>query len=144
MTGEGGISKACNALISAPPLGQTADVTRNLEAKHPPAAQPVNLQTLGNASSSLVPLADVDLVEKCIQSFHKLSGSGPSGLRPIHLKNCLSTEHRDEVLERCTALVNILAKGDAPTSLATFLAGANLTILSKKDNEIRPVVLGEV
>ena len=74
---EGVLSKACNALVSAPPLGQTADVTRNLKAKHPPAAQAVNLQTLGNASSSLVALAYVDLVEKCIQSFHKLSGSGP-------------------------------------------------------------------
>ena len=101
------------------------------------------MQTIGNASSSLVPLADVDSVEKCIRSFHRLSGGGPSGLRPIHLKNCLSTEHRDEVLERCTALVNILAKGEAPSSLAAFIAGANLTALPKNDNGIRPIAVGE-
>ena len=59
------------------------------------------------------------------------------------LKNCLSTEYRDEMLERCTALVNILAKGEAPVSIAPFLAGGNLTALPKKDNGIRPVAVGE-
>ena len=78
-----------------------------------------------------------------IRSFHRLSGGGPSGLRPIHLKNCLGTEHRDEVLEHCTSIVNLLAKGEAPRSLAPFLAGANLTAIPKKDNDIRPVAVGE-
>ena len=105
---------------------------------------PIDLSAFGSASSALVPLTDVDTVEKGIRSFHRLSGGGPTGLRPIHLKNCLSTEYRDELLERCTALVNILAKGDAPTSLAPFLAGATLTALPKKDNGMRPVAVGEV
>ena len=56
----------------------------------------------------------------------------------------MESEHRDEVLERCSALINILAKGDAPTSLAPFLAGANLTAIPKKDNGLRPVAVGEV
>ena len=121
-----------------------AEVVNVLAQKHPPANLPVNMSAFGNASCNLVPLADVDLVEQCIRSFHRLSGGGPSGLRPIHIKCCLSTEDRDEVLERCTALVNLLAKGDAPKSLAPFLAGANLTALPKKDNGIRPVAVGEV
>ena len=91
-----------------------------------------------------IPHAEVDLVERCIHSFHRLSGGGPSGLRPVHIKNCFSTEHRDEVLEHCTALINCLAKGDVPMSLAPFLAGATLTALPKKDNGVRPVALGEV
>ena len=112
--------------------------------KHPTVEHSVDLSNLGNASSSLVPLADTDLVEQCIRSFHRLSGGGPSGLRPIHLKNCLSTEHRDEVLEQSCTLINTLAKGSAPISLAPFLAGANLTALPKKEDDVRPVAVGEV
>ena len=48
------------------------------------------------------------------------------------------------MLERCTALVNILAQGDAPSSLAPFIAGAILTAILKKDNDIRPIAVGEV
>ena len=144
LTEEGGFSNACKALVSSPPLGYTAEVTGSLIDKHPPSARPVNLSDFGNASSSLVPLTDVSTIEKCIHSFHRLSGGGPSGLRPIHIKNCLTTVHRDEVLERCTALVNTLAKGEAPVSLAPFLAGASLTALPKKDDGIRPVAVGEV
>ena len=72
---------------------------------------------------------------------HRLSGGGPSGLRPIHINNCLSTEYRDEVLEHCTALINILAKGEAPITLAPFLAGATLTALPKKVIGVRPVAV---
>ena len=102
------------------------------------------MSSFGNASDSLVPQASVDLVESCIRSFHRLSGGGPSGLRPIHLQNCLATEHRDEFLEQCKSIINLLAKGDAPLSIAPLLAGATLTALPKKDNGIRPVAVGEV
>ena len=131
-------------LISPPPLSHTAEVKNQLIEKHPEASSPVKLNALGNASSNLVPMADVEEIERCISSFHRLSGSGPSGLRPLHIKNCLSTEYRDEVLEHCTSLVNILAKGDAPLRLAPFLVGANLTALPKTDNGVRPVAVGEV
>ena len=144
LTSEGGLSNACKSLVSPPPLAQTAEVTRKLEEKHPLAEDHVDLRNLGNASRSLVPAADVALVEKCIRSFHRLSGGGPSGLRPIHLKNSIATVHRDEVLERCCSLLNVLAKGDAPESLSPFLAGATLTALPKKDDGIRPVAVGDV
>ena len=115
-----------------------------MQEKHPRSERPVDLSSFGNASISQVPLADVALVESSIRSFHRLSGGGSSGLRPIHLKNCISTEHRDEVLEHCTALINILAKGEAPAKIAPFIAGATLTALPKKNNDIRPVAVGEV
>ena len=144
LTSEGGLSQACRSLISPPPLNHTADIISRLTNKHPRAEHPVDLSEFGNSSSALVPNIEVDLIEQCIRSFHRLSGGGPSGLRPVHLKNCLFTEHRDEVLERCCALVNILAKGEAPETLAPFLAGATLTALPKKDNDIRPVAVGEM
>ena len=144
MTGEGGFSKACKALVDPSPLGHTQMVLNHLKHKHPSATSNIDLSNFGNASDSLVPQANVDLIERCIRSFHRLSGGGPSGLRPIHLKNCLSTEHRDEFLEQCKSIVNLLAKGDAPSSLAPLLAGATLTAIPKKDNDVRPVAVGEV
>ena len=48
------------------------------------------------------------------------------------------------MLERCTALINLLARGDAPRNLAPYLAGATLTALPKKDDSIRPIAVGEV
>ena len=86
LTGEGGLSQACRALISPPPLGQTAEITGRLALKHPVADSPVDLSRFGPANNSLVPLIDVDLIEQSIRSFHRLSGGGPSGLKPIHLK----------------------------------------------------------
>ena len=144
LASEGGFAQACNSLVGSPPLLHNADTTARLKEKHPPTSQPVDLSALGNPSNTLVPLAEVALVERSIKSFHRLSGGGPSGLKPIHIKNCLGTEHRDEILERCTAIVNLLSKGEAPSCLAPYLAGATLTALPKKDNSIRPVAVGEV
>ena len=64
-------------------------------------------------------------------------------MRPIHPKVCIKTVHRDEILQRVTAFVNLLAKGDAPNRLAPFLAGAGLTALPQKDDDIRPVGVGD-
>ena len=99
---EGGFSKACKTLVGPPPLVHSTEVAERLAAKHPEATQSVDLNTFGDSSDSLVPLIDVEMVEHCIRSFHRLSGGGPSSLRPIHLKSCLTTEHRDEVLHWST------------------------------------------
>ena len=143
LCGEGGYGNACKSLVKPPPLGHTRDVFQHLKAKHPEARNPVDLSSFGSASRHLVPTIDAPRVESCIRSFHQLSGGGPSGLRPIHLKDCIETAHRDEILQHVTALVNLLAKGDAPNSLAPFLAGAGLTALPKKDDDIRPVAVGD-
>ena len=63
LTSEGGYSNACKALISAPPLSQTAEATAKLREKHPSSNQPIDLNTFGNASSALVPHINSDLVE---------------------------------------------------------------------------------
>jgi hypothetical protein len=59
------------------------------------------------------------------------------------LKDALSGPHSDEVLEQMTALVNLLAKGEAPASIAADLAGANLIALAKPDGGVRPIAVGE-
>ena len=97
LASEGGFAQACKALIGSPPLLRTAETTARLKEKHPPSSQPVDLSALGNPSYNLVPLTEVDVVERSIKSFHRLSGGGPSGLRPIHIKNYLGNEHSDKI-----------------------------------------------
>ena len=60
LTSEGGFGRACQALVSPPPLNHTEEVTGLLADKHPPSAQPVDMRTFGSASSGLVPQTDVD------------------------------------------------------------------------------------
>ena len=83
LTGEGGFSIASNVLVSQPPLELKAEIRAKLQEKHPPATNPFNLETFSSASNAQVPVTDVATVEKCIQSFHRLSGGGPTGFRPF-------------------------------------------------------------
>ena len=64
MAGEGGFSNACKALVSPPPLNQSREVVDTLRQKHPPSDKQIDLSSVGNPSSDLVPLADVALVEQ--------------------------------------------------------------------------------
>ena len=89
LASEGGFGNACKALVGSPPLLHTTETSDRLKEKHPPTNQQVDLSALGNPSNSQVPLSEVDSVERSIRSFHRLSGGGPSGLRPIHLKTAL-------------------------------------------------------
>ena len=82
-------------------------------------------------------------MERAIRSFHRLSGGGPSGLKPLHLQQALGPELRDQVLEHTTALVQLFASGTVPMELAPFLAGVSLAALPKKDGGIRPIAVGD-
>ena len=140
---EGGFSAACKTLTKGSPLGFTPAVMRELRAKHPPNSSPPDSSRLRSTDGNLTPDLTSESVEKAVRSFHRLSGAGPSGLRPLHLQEAMSTCHRDELLEHLGALVQLLAKGRAPASIAPFLAGASLTALPKKDASVRPVAVGE-
>ena len=123
-------------------MGHTADVYGKLRALHPTNTAPPSLASLLGPRGR-PPDVDGESVERAIRSFHRLSGSGPSGLKPLHLKQALGSEVRDEVLEHITSLVCILASGRVPSTLAPFMAGASLAALPKKDGRIRPIAVGE-
>jgi len=91
----------------------------------------------------MAPAFEGDVVDRTVRSFHRLSGAGPSGFKPIHLRQAFVTEHRDELLHHTTALVQLLAQGRAPRSIAPVLAGASLSALPKKDGNVRPIAVGE-
>jgi len=80
-----------------------------------------------------------------ISSFPHGSGAGQDGLRPQHLKNCISITAGDastSLLTSSTELVNYLANGHLPTDLRPFLYGAQLHGLCKSNGDLRPIAVG--
>jgi hypothetical protein len=143
LAGDGMYSKACSSLVGTPPLERTPAVTATLQSKHPRATAPPDLSSLGPANAAAVPALEADLVAKMVHSFPRGAAAGPSGLRPQHLKDAFAGPHGDEVREHLAALVNLLARGEAPASIAPHLAGATLIALTKQDGGVRPIAVGE-
>eukprot|EP00973_Karenia_brevis_P006835 927554-Karenia_brevis.AAC.1 len=56
----------------------------------------------------------------------------------------MSPSTRTAVCEQLVSVVQLLANGEAPRSLAPMLAGANLVALEKDDGGLRPVAVGDV
>ena len=66
-------------------------------------------------------------IKAAISSFPHGSGTGPEGLRPQHLKDCISILAGDastSLLTSLTELVNHLTNGHLTTALQPFLYGA--------------------
>ena len=82
-----------------------------------------------------------------LRSFPKLTAAGPSGLRIQHLIDAAEVQLQTPILHSLRAVINILASGEAPVVLSTFLAGGNLTALNKSKSgspfDIRPIAVGE-
>ena len=86
-------------------------------------------------------------VEKALKSFPKGTASGGSGGRAQHWLDALDGtvgDGRKEMLKKIGQVCEILANGEAPKTIAPWMAGAPLFPLKKKGNGIRPVAVGEV
>jgi len=84
-------------------------------------------------------------IQAAISSFPHGSGAGPEGLRPQHLKDCISISAGDastSLLTSQTELVNHLTNGHLPTALRPFLCGAQLHGLRKNNGDLRPIAVG--
>jgi len=84
-------------------------------------------------------------IQAAISSFPHGSGAGPEGLRPQHLKDCISISAGDastSLLTSLTELVNHLTNGHLPTPLRPFLYGAQLHGLRKNNEDLRPIAVG--
>ncbi|MBM4023654.1 MAG: hypothetical protein FJ284_15705, partial [Planctomycetes bacterium] len=142
---EGLLHRGCAALLQTPPAEVTEAVVREMSAKHPPAreGEQTRRAALRPVSAAAAAQADGEAVLKALNSFPRLSGAGPSGLRPQHLKEALVPGLRDEVIRQLTLLVNRLAKGDVPADVRPWLCGASLVALKKETGDLRPIAVGE-
>ena len=65
----------------------------------------------------------------------------PRGQR---LREALGPANSSVLCEQLTAVLQILARGDAPDAVAEHLAGAMLFAIEKKDGGIRPIATREI
>ena len=143
LAAEGELARACNALVQEPPLPRDAATLAALQAKHPHSPLP-DLASLGVSRPGAVPEFSAEAVVQAVRSFKRASAPGPSGLRADHLRESLCTAHTDEVATHLAALCYLLARGEAPATLAPHLAGATLRALPKPQGGVRPIAVGEV
>ena len=130
LAADGDLSRACAALVDPPPLPPTPSVLDELKAKHPQAAAP-DTAALSPCRPGWFSEFDSNAVAQAIRGFKRGSSPGPSGLRADHLREALLTAHSDEVALHLAALCHLLARGEAPASLAPHLAGGTLHALPK-------------
>ncbi len=139
----GQFAKALQALFSLGVADSNDETTRVLRDKHPVAPPLASLSEF-NLPAEVEPFrANSDQVFQAISSFPRGSACGRSSLRASHLTQ-LEASYKDFFLDSLTKMVNAVAAGQAPPSIAPFLASAPLTPLKKKDGSIRPVAVGEV
>ena len=116
-----------------------------LQEKHPPAVTAV---LSPEPPPDLIPCSiSRDILINCVKSFPKDSAAGVSKFYATHLSNaflCLSPAYGDQAISAVLDVVNLLARGEAPTSIAPYLCGAILLALKKKDGGIRPIAVGEI
>ena len=86
-------------------------------------------------------------VKKLIMATPKGLAPGASGLRAEHLKAMIGDRNLGRaarVLDDITKFVNTCLSGYLPEELQAFLCGGRLIPLNKKDEGIRPLVVGKV
>lgn len=85
-------------------------------------------------------------VSRALSKFPRPSAAGGSGLSATHLEELMSvpcTEQETGVAAGLPKLLSEMAWGEAPNTLAPWIAGAPLTALLKPDDSVRPIAVGE-
>ena len=90
-------------------------------------------------------VAMANMVSRAVTSFSAGSAGGPDKLKPQYLKDLLSFSAGDaasRLLEALTSVLNLISSGGVNLSVISFMFGANLTALKKKNEEVRPIAVG--
>ena len=139
---EGQASRAASALVSRGLLAVTDNVLQQMRDKHP-VGEPVDrTQFRGHAKTTRAPVVDV-YRELC--HFKNGTASGPTGLKPAHIRAAAEHEEPHETLQSLAAVVNDVTAGQVPKEVLPLLMGANIVPLRKNadDEAARPVAPGE-
>ncbi|KAL5517537.1 hypothetical protein EMCRGX_G003096 [Ephydatia muelleri] len=66
-----------------------------------------------------------------LHSFPKDTAAGPSGLRIQHLLDAATIPLPTSICSALRDVVNLMASGNVPSQVSTYLAGGSLTALNK-------------
>ena len=114
---------------------------RQMQAKHPAAAQPSAFQPQQSDNPQLS--FTTDQVMKGITSFRKGTAAGPTVLRAEHLRAATLSappNRRAKALEAVSRLVNIMTAGDVPEEVAPYLSVTQTACLgaTRQDRALLP------
>lgn len=142
---DGDIKGAVRIASSDDTLAQpTEDNVKELKTKHP--SKPADRRPFPDAPPTAPLQVTADFVREMVSDFPNGSGGGPTGLRPQHLKNAISSSASEAGNQLCNTLAdfcNLLLRGNVPAQIQPVLAGASLLSLGKKCGGIRPIAVGE-
>ena len=120
---EGQASRAASALVSWGLLAVTDNVLQQMRDKHP-VGEPVDrAQFHGHAKTTRAPVVDV-YRELC--HFKNGTASGPTGLKPAHIRAAAEHEEPHKTLQSLAAVMNDVAAGQVPKEVLPLLMGANI------------------
>ena len=138
--GEGAYSKAVRHLTSrGVHATRDPEVLSKLRALHPvepvpPLLPPITEGRISFGTDAKEVQDRLQALASLIHSFPRLSGAGPSGLLPDHVKECLlhgDTVSAGDLLVALDAFVQCCVKGDLHPVAAAFVGSARLTALRK-------------
>ena len=143
---EGALSKAAKHLLSEGLADSSdpaiAEKLRNLHPLGTPVCLGDNYALPQHVASGLTEANAPDwprLIQDAFASFPPGSAPGPSGLRPCHLRDCMSKPGQaSSLLLALTGLVAGAAEGRLPVGLAPIWCASNLIPLAKKDGGSAP------
>ena len=147
---EGAYSRAAQALGSAGVHAASPAVAAELRRKHPQARPTTDGEFVFPPAPELEPLpthrnfTPAEVME-AVQSFPKAVAAGGSAFSATHLLELLRvpSTRRFGLLDTLTKTVNILASGQAPSSMSQWVGSAPVTPLCKRDGGVRPIAVGE-
>ena len=144
LAGLGQFGRAAKALFSDGLVSKSDESLKDLLSLHPSADPPV---FSGRDESPLAYQVESEFVHKSLKSFPSGTAAGPSRWFPehfVHAVECPTPQTAARTLESLNRVVNILAAGQAPSSLSPWLCSANLFATAKPKGGVRPIAVGEV
>ena len=145
---DGDIKAALRALTSSDTfVGPSNEVVSTLRSKHPPIPPDESLPQPPQDTDTPPLQVSVRQVRMAIESMPPGSSAGLDGIRPIHLRQLISSEAAEpgrRLLKSLASLTNSALAGRLPQCSREAFYGAALCALRKKDGGIRPIAIGSV
>ena len=142
---DGLYGKACQILSSSGVAPNNDTTWQLLQAKDPKGPPPVCPPHDTSKFPAIVP-NNFDILS-VLRSFTKSIACGPSGLRVQHLLDAAEVPMQSPICSSLRSVVNLLATGSVSNVVSKFLAGGNLTTLTKdkpgSSPDIQSIAVGE-
>ena len=145
---DGDVKASLRALTSSEDfVHPTSDIVSILMEKHPPTPSDEDLPPPPQANDPPPLQVTAEQVRSAIESMPTGSAAGLDGIRPLHLRQLISTDAVEpgrRFLRSLTVLTNIALDGRIPECARDAFFGAALCALRKKDGGLRPIAVDSV